>query len=360
MVRFLHTSDWHLGMTYPRFGEKGEEMRRIRLRTVADMLERARKEEVDFILVAGDLFDSIPVSKRLEEQALEVLEKAAPVPVFILPGNHDPLEEGSPYLKWRKTHLVIFDRAEPMPILEGTVILYPCPLTQKQSRENPVAWIQVKKQNAIHIGIAHGNVTLVGKEVNFPIDLDVLDPGLDYLALGEWHLPRQFPGKVLAAYAGTPEPTKFGELQGSALLVEIPYPGASPKVEQWNTGYLQWVEREIFLGQEKLEDALASISLTEQQVLRLVIRGHLSQEEWKLWHQWKQKAREHIFWLEGEEKEFSISLEFLQKYFPEGSVVIEVGRKILQMLDKEENTEEKEVCHLALSLLCQWSEELFS
>ena len=75
MVKFLHTADWHLGMKYSQLGDKADKARQIRIESVSKVFEKARENDVDFVLVAGDLFDSNEVDRRLLTVLSEILTR---------------------------------------------------------------------------------------------------------------------------------------------------------------------------------------------------------------------------------------------------------------------------------------------
>ena len=85
-MRFLHTSDWHLGRSLHRF-----DLRDAQQRFLDHLVETARSERVDAVLVAGDVYDrAIPPvdSVALYEDALARLS-AAGVRMVLISGNHD-------------------------------------------------------------------------------------------------------------------------------------------------------------------------------------------------------------------------------------------------------------------------------
>jgi len=85
-VRFLHTADWHLGRTL-RGRSRAEEMHEV----LVEMIDVARQERVDVVIVAGDVFDSAspgPGSERLLFEALREFVGAG-IEVLLLAGNHD-------------------------------------------------------------------------------------------------------------------------------------------------------------------------------------------------------------------------------------------------------------------------------
>ena len=85
-MKILHTSDWHAGKGL-RGRSRAEEHRAV----LAEIAALARVEEVDVVLVAGDLFDTAapaPEAEQLVWQALLDLAGAGAA-VIALAGNHD-------------------------------------------------------------------------------------------------------------------------------------------------------------------------------------------------------------------------------------------------------------------------------
>ncbi len=96
-VRILHTSDWQLGMKRWFLGdEAGPRYQEARLAVIERMLRLAVDRSCDAVVVAGDVFDDNLVDSRTWRRAVDVL-RASPVPVFLLPGNHDPYDPASIY-----------------------------------------------------------------------------------------------------------------------------------------------------------------------------------------------------------------------------------------------------------------------
>src|SRR5579862_1501374 len=85
-MRFLHTSDWHLGRSLHRY-----DLREAQAAFLDHLVETARSERVDAVLVAGDVYDrAIPSldAVALYEDALARL-RAAGARVVLISGNHD-------------------------------------------------------------------------------------------------------------------------------------------------------------------------------------------------------------------------------------------------------------------------------
>lgn len=245
-MKFLHTADWQLGMKAIHAGASAQRVRDERLAAAKRVVAAAVEHEAEFIVVAGDTFEDNGVERLLVQKAADILA-SFPGPVFLLPGNHDPLTPGSvwEHPAWSShSNLHVLREAEPLAIEGG--VLFPCPLIEKYSTRNPTRWIEAQTTSKIAIGVAHGTLhQIVANDDNYPIANDAAQlAGLDYLALGHWHSHLEITGSdgvARLAYSGTHEPTKFGErASGYALLVEIAQRGGAPKLTAIPTGGLNW------------------------------------------------------------------------------------------------------------------------
>jgi DNA repair protein SbcD/Mre11 len=85
-MRILHTSDWHVGKVL-----KGRTRHEEHIRVLAEVVDIARAERPDLVIVAGDLYDSgapIPDSTRVVTRALSALRQTG-AQVVAIGGNHD-------------------------------------------------------------------------------------------------------------------------------------------------------------------------------------------------------------------------------------------------------------------------------
>src|SRR6476619_7228156 len=96
-MRFVHTADWQLGMTrYFLNGEAQPRYSAARRDAVAELGTVAAEVGAEFVVVAGDVFEHNQLAPRVISQSLEAM-RAIGVPVYLLPGNHDPLDASSVY-----------------------------------------------------------------------------------------------------------------------------------------------------------------------------------------------------------------------------------------------------------------------
>ena len=115
-MRFLHTADWQLGMTRHFLnGEAQPRYSAARRDAVTGLGALAVETGAEFVVVAGDVFEHNQLAPRDVSQSLEAM-RAIGVPVYLLPGNHDPLDASSVYTSQLfatecPDNVVVLDRA---------------------------------------------------------------------------------------------------------------------------------------------------------------------------------------------------------------------------------------------------------
>ena len=96
---FIHTADIHLGRPFSNIIDFSNDARIKELykkaveKSFINLIEYARTKNVDFVLIAGDTFDSDEQdfeSKLILKEGLKKLESAN-IKVFLISGNHDPI-----------------------------------------------------------------------------------------------------------------------------------------------------------------------------------------------------------------------------------------------------------------------------
>ncbi len=120
-MRFLHTSDWHVGKQL-RNRKRDDEY----AAALAELLEIAKSEEVDCVLVAGDVFDSAvppPEAERIVFRFFGELAGAG-IPAVVIAGNHDHPRRWNAYAPVLQ-HLGIHVRGEPVTVEDGGAIELP-------------------------------------------------------------------------------------------------------------------------------------------------------------------------------------------------------------------------------------------
>lgn len=249
MIRFIHTSDWHLGKPFSRFsGDLPARLREARHGAIARIAGLARASGADLVLVAGDIFDQETPAPQVLAQALAALAQEADITWACLPGNHDPARPGG---LWERiaadppANLAALTEPVPTELRPGLWLL-PAPLRQTAPATDPTAWMEAAPtpEGAHRIGIAHGPIASFGESGSAPIAPDrAARAGLGYLALGDWHSAQRIGPATW--YCGTPEPDGFGRrAAGQVLSVALDGAEAPPQVAPLPAAQFAWVTAE--------------------------------------------------------------------------------------------------------------------
>ncbi len=232
-LRFLHTSDVHLGRAFSYLGERAPDHQERLKRAFERVYRIAHQYECQAILNAGDLFDSPRVSRGWVEFALTIVSSVS-IPTVLIPGNHDPIEH-HPLKEFSlpsQLHFLTEPKRTRMLPLDLEIVAIPAGLERYAGgllQRNPAG---VPYQ----VGLLHGSMPSAG-------GAGTLDPALiaqsqlDYVALGDWHSPQDFTtGSVVCWYSGAPEMIMPNQrLPAVVLIVELEQ-GNPPRVQAVPSG----------------------------------------------------------------------------------------------------------------------------
>jgi len=255
LIRFIHSSDLHLGKPFGRFPEDVRaRLRQARAEALVRLAELARTHHASHILLAGDTFDQTTPAPAVVRQALNAMRAASHVTWIVMPGNHD--HAGASEL-WRlvmqdaPANVTVLLQPTPHRLAEGVVLL-PAPPGERHPGRDLTEWFDTAgTEDALRIGLAHGSVTSFdsseeGGSSVIPPDR-ARRAGLAYLALGDWH--GQMSVGPETWYSGSPEADGFKHEQApSALLVDFAAAGAPAKVTPLPTSTITWHRAELDLS----------------------------------------------------------------------------------------------------------------
>jgi len=302
-LKILHTADWHLGRYFRSFPDEDEKkLTRARIEAVDKVLGVAESYSVNAVLCAGDLFDEPAPSEMWWRELLRLFERRrwTDRPVFLLPGNHDPLEPNS---LWAEDHpfrralpgwVHVIDRDDYEFSLSEEAVLYAAPC-RSQAGADDLALRLPKREagdNRIRIGLVHGSTfDMSDYQTNFPISQEAAErQGLTYLAIGDTHAFREYPPKACpTVYPSAPEATNFGEKDtGFVAVVFFPRHGRPPIIQKekvsrwrWRDEYCASLDELEALYREDLKDCVLRLTLGMEVSLSALERVEAILEELK-------------------------------------------------------------------------------
>lgn len=295
MIRFLHTSDWQLGMTRHFLSPEAQaRFTEARFESIRTMAAIAAEQDCAFVVVAGDVFETNQVDRRTVARAFDALA-AFDVPVYLLPGNHDCLDPTSVFTrpsfeKRCPDHVhVLLDATAHRPC-EGVEVVG-APWRSKAPLHDLVAELLASLEPAPghRVVVAHGSAdTVMAADRVNPAKIEMAgfaaalaDGRAHYLALGDRHSKTE--AGPAAWYSGAPEPTSYRETDaGEALVVELSAGPPRVAAHRVGTWHFHRVKAPLSEGQgvESLAAKLDAIDDKRRAIVKLSLQGSVSLAQW--------------------------------------------------------------------------------
>ena len=296
--RFLHTGDLHLDSPFEGVsaGAPAEVAAALRDATTAawrNVVQAAIAERVDFVLVAGDVFENRSPTLMGQTRFRDGLAQLAQhgIPSYVVHGNHDPLDGHSwaPSLAFPElTHRFRADAVEAVPVRRGgreIARVYGRSFDRPAVTANYAAEMRRDADAPFAIGLLHANVGDRPGHGNYaPCSVeDLRASGMDYWALGHIHKPGVvIDREPLALYCGIPQGRDPGETGARGCwLVEVDGSGV-PAARFLETDAVRWLHLEQQIDEltddEALQRALRArlaAAVADAGQRSLVVRAHL-------------------------------------------------------------------------------------
>ncbi|MFD5018089.1 exonuclease SbcCD subunit D [Paenibacillus sp. NPDC058367] len=277
--RFLHAADLHLDSRFAGLAHISPAIRSyLRESTFAALGRLVRvaiQENVDFIVISGDVYDvsdaSLQGQLRFQEALKELGQQG--IHVFLIHGNHDPLD-GLRLTTEMPSHVTVFGGEKPdlasayrrkdgqeVAIVSG--ISYP---TAKVTDNTAVTFSRKPGSRLFHIAMLHGNVDgdLLHETYSPCSRRDLIERGFDYWALGHIHKRSVLHEKPAIIYPGNIQGRSIKETgPKGCYVVDVDEAGsATPHFHELD--YVRWQVRDLSI--EGLSHEAEWIQRVEQEI----------------------------------------------------------------------------------------------
>ncbi len=275
-MKFTHLGDCHLG------GWRHPELKELNFESFQYAIKKSIAEKVDFILIAGDLFDSAyPPIETLKQTFDEFRKlKEAGIPVFLIAGSHDYSVSGKTFLEVLEKsgfckNVFEYEEKDGKIILQPTLYkgaaIYGFPGKKSGLEVDEIKKIQLNSAPGLFkILMLHTTIRdAVGDSPIPAVDEKAL-PKVDYLALAHLHIKYEKENRV---YCGPTFPNNISEIEelkhGSFYIFEngklkrqtIKLKGVAPFTLEIQNSLISTEEIISVLGSENLEDKIVILRL---------------------------------------------------------------------------------------------------
>ena len=311
-MKILHTSDWHIGRTL--YGRKRYEEFEAFMSWLAETIQQ---NEIDALLVAGDVFDTSAPSNRAQELYYRFLCRVAASScrhIVVVAGNHDSpsfLNAPKELLKALDVHVVGSSTASPEDEVlvlrndQDTPELIVCAVPYLRDRDIRVAEagesVEDKERKLIEgirthyaavaalaeqkreelgadipiVGTGHlftaGGQTVDGDGVRelyvgslAHVTAGIFPGCFNYLALGHLHVPQKVNGSETIRYSGSPLPMGFGEAKQQKSVCQVEFHSTAASIQLIDIPVFQKLER-VKGDWEGISNRIIELSATDSQ-----------------------------------------------------------------------------------------------
>lgn len=264
-IKVLHTADLHIGSS--RTGIKNGRSEIIN--TFFRIINLCKTEQVDFLLISGDLFDTPFVDSELVSEITEAMSCIPDTIIAISPGNHDYDCPGSVYSTtvFPENVVVLSTIAESIDFQKKGVRLFGASFKKKYERNSLLSRPNNLSNDLINLCVLHGDFVSASSESDYnPITAsDISTCGFDYLALGHIHKRSDIAkiGTTFCSYCGCPDGRGFDEYGSCGVYLGTIEKGSC------NLAYVEMSSRKYIYDKTDITSCETSLSIATQVLAQL-------------------------------------------------------------------------------------------
>lgn len=206
-MKFIHIADIHIGARPDADFPWGICREKEIISNFHKMMDICNEEEIDLLLIAGDVFHKQPLIRELKEVNY-CFQKLRKTQVVLIAGNHDYVGARSNYIgfDWNdNVHMLIDEDMDSIFFEDLNTEVYGFSYHTREIVEPRYDKVRPGCEERINILLAHG-----GNTKSVPMDRNkMLTNGFDYIAMGHFHKPQIFSDRM--AYVGSFEPMDKNE-----------------------------------------------------------------------------------------------------------------------------------------------------
>jgi DNA repair exonuclease SbcCD nuclease subunit len=301
-IKFIHTADLHLDTPFTGLSQWNPELagklKHATFNSFGRIVELCLREEVDFLLVAGDIFNSKNQSLAAQLKFVNALKSLSDkgIACYFVCGNHDPLSSWMDQLQL-PAHVHRFGSQEAQAMTfqrngQALADIYGISFETESVTGNLAQKIIHRRMGQadpapFQLALMHGTAGSPGPHRNHaPFALEeVAGQKFDYWALGHIHKRQVLrPQGPAVVYPGNPQGRDFGETGSRGCYVVELREGAAPEIRFVPTQAIRFEELAVDLSgedsinglQRRIDAAVEALQAKTNVIIRLLLKGQTS------------------------------------------------------------------------------------
>ncbi len=248
MFKFLHAADIHLDSPFQGLeryeGAPAEQMRQATRRAFANLVQLALSEQVQFVLIAGDLYDrdwrDYGTGLFFVNQITRL--RQANIPAFVIAGNHDAANKMTRTLRFQADVMLRTDEPQTCLLKDLDVAIHGQGFAAEAVTDDLSKHYPAARSGLFNIGLLHTCATGRDGHARYaPCTIDgLLTKRYDYWALGHIHKREVLHTDPCIVFPGNIQGRHIGETGAKGCMLVTVHDNHRVEVEFRCLDVLRW------------------------------------------------------------------------------------------------------------------------
>ena len=283
-MKFVHVADIHFDSPFINLSDRENlgDIKRLEQRKVfKKVIEYIKENAVDFLFIAGDLYEQQYIRKSTIEYINELFKEIPNTKIYISPGNHDPYIKNSYYnqFKWNDNVYIFsstFKRAT-----SDKVYIYGYGCDYFYRTDCGIENLEIEDKNKTNILVIHSTIdgaNLEEKQYNSIPRRVLEEKGFDYVATGHIHKLdyNTYPNQKIV-YPGSLISLGFDELGEHGMIVGEIQEDKQLKIQfvPLSEDNFEEIEFDVtdIISKDELIEKINDLDIQNNQLIKVILTG---------------------------------------------------------------------------------------
>ena len=283
-MKFVHVADIHFDSPFINLSDRENlgDIKRLEQRKVfKKVIEYIKENGVDFLFIAGDLYEQQYIRKSTIEYINELFKEIPNTKIYISPGNHDPYIKNSYYnqFKWNDNVYIFSSKFERL--TSDSVDIYGYGFDDFYCTDCGIENLKIEDKNKTNILVIHSTIdgaNLEEKQYNSIPRRVLEEKGFDYVATGHIHKLdyNTYPNQKIV-YPGSLISLGFDELGEHGMIVGEIQEDKQLKIQfvPLSEDNFEEIEFDVtdIISKDELIEKINDLDIQNNQLIKVILTG---------------------------------------------------------------------------------------